>query len=244
MSRYVYGVDEKMNHIIEAKNIFKKYSEQDQILKGINLSLEDNSFNVLLGQSGSGKSTLLNILSGLLKPTSGSVILNGEEVNNLSDKNISNIRRNIISNIYQDYMLLSNLTVRENIELGIGSHSLNFKEIVTTLGIENLLDKFPDELSGGQKQRVAIARAVIKKPKILFCDEATGALDEENSKQVIALLHTIRKMYNLTIVFATHNLKIALVADRVITLGNGIIVQDKRNSSPLSPEEVNWGIDS
>ena len=211
-----------MKPIIKAINITKSYSDKDKILKGINLQINSNSFNVLLGQSGSGKSTLLNILSGLLMPTTGSVFLNGEIINTLDDKKISAIRRNFISNIYQEYMLLSNLTVRENIELGMGRDNLDILELVTTLGIYNCLEKFPDELSGGQKQRVAIARAVIKKPLVLFCDEATGALDEENSKQVITLLHNIRKLYNVTIIFATHNLKIALTADRVITVRNGL----------------------
>ena len=231
-----------MKPIIKAINITKSYSDKDKILRGINLQINSNSFNVLLGQSGSGKSTLLNILSGLLMPTTGSVFLNGEIINTLDDKKISAIRRNFISNIYQEYMLLSNLTVRENIELGMGRDNLDILELVTTLGIYNCLEKFPDELSGGQKQRVAIARAVIKKPLVLFCDEATGALDEENSKQVITLLHNIRKLYNVTIIFATHNLKIALTADRVITVRNGLLVKDECNSTPLSPEEVDWGI--
>ena len=231
-----------MKPIIKAINITKSYSDKDKILKGINLQINSNSFNVLLGQSGSGKSTLLNILSGLLMTTTGSVFLNGEIINTLDDKKISAIRRNFISNIYQEYMLLSNLTVRENIELGMGRDNLDILELVTTLGIYNCLEKFPDELSGGQKQRVAIARAVIKKPLVLFCDEATGALDEENSKQVITLLHNIRKLYNVTIIFATHNLKIALTADRVITVRNGLLVKDECNSTPLSPEEVDWGI--
>ena len=231
-----------MKPIIKAINITKSYSDKDKILKGINLQINSNSFNVLLGQSGSGKSTLLNILSGLLMPTTGSVFLNGEIINTLDDKKISAIRRNFISNIYQEYMLLSNLTVRENIELGMGRDNLDILELVTTLGIYNCLEKFPDELSGGQKQRVAIARAVIKKPLVLFCDEATGALDEENSKQVITLLHNIRKLYNVTVIFATHNLKIALTADRVITVRNGLLVKDECNSTPLSPEEVDWGI--
>lgn len=232
-----------MSPIIETQNIFKNYTKHDHILKGVSLEINSQSFNVLLGQSGSGKSTLLNILSGLLRPTSGQVLIEGEDINKLNDKGISKIRRNTISNIYQDYMLLDNLTVRENIELGMAQDNLDIIDLATKLGIDKILDKYPDEVSGGQKQRTAIARAVIKKPKILFCDEATGALDEENSKQVVALLHDIIDMYDVTIVFATHNLKVALTADRVITLGNGKIVQDKINASPLSPEEVNWGFE-
>ncbi|MFC3931633.1 ABC transporter ATP-binding protein [Streptococcus dentapri] len=232
-----------MNAILEIHKVDKCYTEHDHVLKSIDLSFASQSFTVLLGQSGSGKSSLLNIMSGLLRPTSGTVLLDGQDINRLKDKQLASIRRNIISNIYQDYMLLSELTVRENIELGRGQDNLDFDELVTKLGISDLLGNYPDELSGGQKQRVAIARALIKKPKVLFCDEATGALDEENSKQVVNLLHEVAKLYSLTVIFATHNLKVALTADRVVTLGNGHIVQDKTNEQPLLPSEVNWGID-
>ncbi|EGJ44846.1 ABC transporter ATP-binding protein [Streptococcus sanguinis] len=231
-----------MKGILEVNSIVKNYSERDHILKGISLNFEAGTFNVLLGQSGSGKSTLLNIMSGLLKPTSGIILINNQDINIIKENQLAALRRNIISNIYQDYMLLSELTVQENIELGMGKNNLNLKEIVNKLGIASLLDKYPDELSGGQKQRTAIARAIIKKPELLFCDEATGALDEENSKQVIELLHDIIKTYGITVIFATHNLKISLTADRVITIGNGKIVQDKHNKTPLLPSDIDWGI--
>ncbi|MCB5050711.1 ABC transporter ATP-binding protein [Streptococcus mutans] len=231
-----------MKAIIEANEIVKNYNDRDHVLKGINLSFEAGTFNVLLGQSGSGKTTLLNTMSGLLKPTSGTILVNNQNINNFKEKQLATLRRNTISNIYQDYMLLSELTVQENIELGMSKDNLNLNDIANKLGIASLLDKYPDELSGGQKQRTAIARAIVKKPELLFCDEATGALDEENSKQVIELLHDVAKTYGITIIFATHNLKISLTADRVITIGNGLVVQDKSNESPLLPSEINWGI--
>ena len=142
-------------------------------------------------------------------------------------------------------MLLPELTVRENIELGNGTDgdTIPLASITEILGLDDFINKYPSQLSGGQKQRAAIARAIIKKPKILFCDEATGALDEENSKLVVKLLHDIKEKFGITIIFATHNLKIALTADRVITIKDGLIVKDVKNDKVLSPMEINWGIE-
>lgn len=232
-----------MNKII-VENVNKVYSNNEQVLKGVSMQIEENTFNVLLGQSGSGKSTLLNIMSGLLHPTSGGTIIDGSKINELSEKKLAEIRRNKISNIYQDYMLLSELTVQENIELGKGLNNLDMKVVTEALGITALLKKYPSQLSGGQRQRVSIARAIIKKPEVLFCDEATGALDEENSKQVVKVLHDVKDKYGITIVFATHNLKISMTADRVITMKDGRIARDVCNTKPLSPLEINWGIET
>lgn len=228
---------------IVVENVSKIYSNKEQVLKNVSVVFQKNTFNVLLGQSGSGKSTLLNIMSGLLHPSQGEVYVDGDVINRLGEKELAFIRRNKISNIYQNYMLLSELTVRENIELGKGDKSLDFNEIAQVLGIEKIVDKYPSQLSGGQRQRVAIARAVIKKPEILFCDEATGALDEENSKQVVKLLHDMKEKYGISIIFATHNLKIAKTADRIITIKDGTIVNDYINKVPMSPLEINWGIE-
>lgn len=231
-----------MKNLIEVKGVGKSYSVQENVLKKIDLDIEENTFNVLLGQSGSGKSTLLNIMSGLLSPSSGGAYIDGTDINHIREKQLADIRRNRISNIYQDYMLLSELTVRENIELGKGKNNIPLNEIADALGIGSLLDKYPSQLSGGQRQRTAIARAVIKKPEVLFCDEATGALDEENSRQVVQLLHDMKEKYGITVVFATHNLKISMTADRVITLKDGTVIKDERNTAPRSPMEIDWGI--
>ena len=231
-----------MKNLIEVKGVGKSYSVQENVLKKIDLDIEENTFNVLLGQSGSGKSTLLNIMSGLLSPSSGGAYIDGTDINHIREKQLADIRRNRISNIYQDYMLLSELTVRENIELGKGKNNIPLNEIADSLGIGSLLDKYPSQLSGGQRQRTAIARAVIKKPEVLFCDEATGALDEENSRQVVQLLHDMKEKYGITVVFATHNLKISMTADRVITLKDGTVIKDERNTAPRSPMEIDWGI--
>lgn len=233
-----------MKNLIEVKGVSKSYSVQENVLKKIDLDIEENTFNVLLGQSGSGKSTLLNIMSGLLSPSSGATMIDNTDINHLNEKKLADIRRNRISNIYQDYMLLSELTVRENIELGKGKDNIPLTELADSLGISDLLNKYPSQLSGGQRQRAAIARAVIKKPEVLFCDEATGALDEENSRQVVKLLHDLKEKYGITVVFATHNLKISMTADRIITLKDGRIEKDEINLNPRSPMDIDWGIGS
>lgn len=215
-------------------------------MKGVQLEVEENTFTVILGPSGSGKSTLLNIMSGMLKPTAGRVWFRGEEVTSLRENDLAKWKRNHVGNIFQNYLLLENLTVRENIEIGkrqkpaADEENLNFDELVKMLQIEDLLDKFPGQLSGGQQQRVAIARAVIKKPEVLFCDEATGALDEENSKKVVELLHELKKRYGITILFITHNHQISYTADRVIMIKNGQISHDYVNESPIEAKDMVW----
>lgn len=231
-----------MEAILKAEKI-EKIFKQEKILKGISLEIMPNSFTVLLGPSGSGKTTLLNILSGLLKPSSGKVYYKDKAITEFSKNQLADWKRKNVSNIFQSYLLLNNLTVRENIEIGMFSpdNGLPLDELSHLLEIHHLLDKFPSELSGGQQQRVAIARAVIKKPDILFCDEATGALDENNSKKVVALLHHLKQSLGLTVIFVTHNLQIAETADRVITIKDGLIHQNKINQNPISAYEMIWG---
>ena len=235
-----------MKTIIKAEGIYKTFQDEEEILKGVQLEVEENTFTVILGPSGSGKSTLLNIMSGMLKPTAGRVWFRGEEVTSLRENDLAKWKRNHIGNIFQNYLLLENLSVRENIETGkrqktaADEENLNFDELVKMLQIEDLLDKFPGQLSGGQQQRVAIARAVIKKPEVLFCDEATGALDEENSKKVVELLHELKKRYGITILFITHNHQISYTADRVIMIKNGQISHDYVNESPIEAKDMVW----
>lgn len=235
-----------MKTIIKAEGIYKTFQDEEEILKGVQLEVEENTFTVILGPSGSGKSTLLNIMSGMLKPTAGRVWFRGEEVTSLRENDLAKWKRNHVGNIFQNYLLLENLIVRENIEIGkrqkpaADEENLNFDELVKMLQIEDLLDKFPGQLSGGQQQRVAIARAVIKKPEVLFCDEATGALDEENSKKVVELLHELKKRYGITILFITHNHQISYTADRVIMIKNGQISHDYVNESPIEAKDMVW----
>lgn len=232
----------KLTPILTAREITKTFGSEANILKGISLELLENSFTVMLGPSGSGKTTLLNVLSGLLKPTSGSVRCSGIEITTLSEGKLAEWKRGSVGNIFQNYLLLGNLTARENIEIGVApnSASLPIDRLTRILEIDTLLDKFPAQLSGGQQQRVAIARAVIKKPDILFCDEATGALDEANSKKVIGLLHSLKSTFGITVLFVTHNLQIAETADRIITIKDGVVHHDRLNGNPISATDMAW----
>lgn len=232
-----------MNIILKATGITKAFEYDELILKGISLEIAEKSFVVLLGPSGSGKTTLLNVLSGLLRPTAGSVRCGDHVITEMTEAELARWKRRCTGNIFQNYLLLKHLTVRENIAVGEapGSESLDVQELVELLELGNVLDKFPAQLSGGQKQRVAIARAVVKKPRLLFCDEATGALDEANSKKVVKLLHDLKERYGITVVFVTHNLQIAETADRVITVKDGMLWRDRVNEHPLKAEEMVWG---
>lgn len=224
----------KLNHVTKILN-------NQKVLKNISITIKKNQFTVVVGPSGSGKSTMLNVMSGLLTPSSGKVILDGKDITNMSKDQIRLFRREHVGQIFQSYYLLSYLTARENIEIGAFKNQdlKNLDQLANLLKINHVLDKFPAELSGGEQQRVAIGRALIKKTKILFCDEATGALDEENSKNVVKLVHNVKKKFNITIVFITHNLEIAKTADEVITVNNGEIYSVLENKNPLDPDKMN-----
>lgn len=228
--------------ILKADGITKTFEQNEMVLKGVSLEIERGTFTVLLGPSGSGKTTLLNILSGLLKPTAGSVAYGEDVITSMSKNRLAKWKRNKAGDIFQNYLLLENLTVRENIKIGISPdlQPLSFDMLVEMLEIYDILDKFPGQLSGGQQQRTAIARAVIKKPEILFCDEATGALDEWNSKNVVSLLHRMKEEFGITILFVTHNLQIAKTAERVVTIKDGKLYHDKYNKTPISAWDMVW----
>lgn len=228
--------------VLQAENIKKSFG-REEIIKGISLEVEENTFTAVLGPSGSGKSTMLNILSGLMKPTSGTVSCDGRKVSEFSESRLADWKRNEVGHVFQNYLLLENLTVEENIRIGIShaKESFSFDRLVKILELEKVLKHFPTQLSGGQQQRVAIARAVIKCPKLLFCDEATGALDEKNSKKVVELLHQLKRELGVTILFTTHNQQIAKTADRIITIKDGRLYQDIINEAPIAAEEMIWG---
>ena len=177
-----------------------------------------------------------------MKPSSGKVIYENQVISAYKESELADWKRNEVGHIFQNYLLLENLTVEENIRIGIKANGegFSFDRLVKILELEDLLDKYPTQFSGGQQQRVAIARAIIKCPKILFCDEATGALDEANSKKVVELLHKVKKELGVTILFTTHNLEIAKTADRVITIRDGQIVKDIKNENPISASEMSW----
>lgn len=227
---------------MKAENITKDYGKES-ILKGVTLTVYKDTFTAILGPSGSGKSTLLNVLSGMIKPTTGTVAYEDQMITTFSQVQLADWKRANVGNVFQNYMLLNNLTAEENIKVGIcpGMTPLAFDRLTRILEIDHLLDKFPAQLSGGQQQRVAIARAVIKGPSLLFCDEATGSLDEANSKKVVELLHNLKNTFGVTILFTTHNEQIARTADRVLTIKDGTIFRDVVNDNPISASDMVWG---
>lgn len=227
--------------LLRAETVKKRFGKEE-ILKGISLDVKEKTFTVILGPSGSGKSTFLNTISGLMPPDEGKVWFREKEVTGMSKKERAQWKRKSVGYVFQEYLLLNNLTVRENIEIGRcpGQEAFELGELVRILEIDGLLDKFPGQLSGGQKQRTAIARAVIKKPEILFCDEATGALDEANSKKVVELLYELKQQFGIAVLFVTHNSQIAQTADRVITIKDGLLYKDMINENPIPAKEMIW----
>ena len=228
--------------VLSAEGITKNYGKE-KVLKGITLTLYKETFTAILGPSGCGKSTLLQILSGMTKPTGGLIRFENIIVTSLSPSQLADWKRATIGNVFQNYLLLNNLTAEENIKTGIcpDTKPLAFESLVHMLELDGLLDKFPAQLSGGQQQRVAIARAVIKGARLLFCDEATGALDEENSKKVVRLLHHLKATFGVTILFATHNKEIARTANRVLIMKDGMLLNDITNEDPISADDMVWG---
>lgn len=231
-----------MKPILSAEQLTKSYGREN-VIKGITLALYGETFTAVLGPSGSGKSTLLQILSGMVKPDAGTVKYGDKVITALPQAALADWKRNHIGYVFQNYMLLNNLTAEENIKIGISPKTtpLAMDRLTHILEIDGLLDKFPAQLSGGQQQRVAIARAVIKGARLLFCDEATGSLDEENSKKVVGLLHQLKNDYGVTILFTTHNKQIAQTANRVITIKDGFLYSDVENTNPISANDMIWG---
>lgn len=231
-----------MESILQVRNLSKLYNENETALKDVSIDFKRGTFTTIVGPSGSGKSTLLNIIAGLLTPSSGKVFFEGEEITKYNSEKLASYRRNDVSHIFQEYNLLDDLTVKENILLGMNdkSQAKNLNNLMKELGIIAFQDKFPNQLSGGQQQRVSIARAMIKNPKIIFCDEATGALDEANSKKVVSLLCEIQKKYKTTIIFITHNNEIAKTSERIITMKNSKISSDYINTNRIDASEMKW----
>lgn len=231
-----------MQVVMAAEGITKEFGNE-KVIKGISLKIHENTFTVILGPSGSGKSTLLNILSGLIRPTNGRVMFGDEVVTDYNEARLADWKRAEVGNVFQNYLLLNNLTAEENIKIGINPSGtpIAFDRLTRILQIDDILKKFPAQLSGGQQQRVAIARAVIKCPRLLFCDEATGSLDEANSKKVVELLHSIKSTFGTTILFTTHNAQIADTANRVLTIKDGVLHRDMVNENPIPANEMVWG---
>jgi putative ABC transport system ATP-binding protein len=237
----------KMNGhgMIDVSDLKKSYTSgmvTTEVLKGIGVKLNSGEIGVILGPSGSGKSTLMNIIGGIDRADSGEVTVNGIHVSALSDDQLTDYRREHMGFVFQFYNLVPNLTVGENIEVvaNISKSALNIDEVLTAVEMQDKKDRFPRELSGGEQQRVSIARAVVKNPKVLLCDEPTGALDYETSRNILRLLQQVNKQYGTTILMVTHNTAIAALANRVLKLRGGEIVEEIINQTTLPAERIEW----
>ncbi len=230
---------------IEFKNVCKQYKMGEitiDALKNTNFSIEKGELVVIVGPSGAGKTTTLNILGGMDNATSGQVIVDGKEVTKLKNKELIKFRREDIGFVFQFYNLVQNLTAKENVELAtqICKKSLNPEEVIKKVGLEERMNNFPSQLSGGEQQRVAIARAIAKNPKLLLCDEPTGALDYKTGKQILKLLQDTAKKENMTVLIITHNTALAPMADKVIHFKNGTAESIEINEKPLSIDQIEW----
>lgn len=233
-----------MATLIELKNVVKAYETGSQIVKAadnLNFTIDDGELVVILGPSGSGKSTLLNLLGGLDSVTSGDIIIDGENITDFNDTELTRFRSKKIGFIFQFYNLIPNLTACENIEVlnDTVDETIDGREVLRKVLLENHADKFPSELSGGEQQRVSIARAIAKKPKMLLCDEPTGALDSNTGKTIIELLVDLCKREHTTVIIVTHNSEFAKIADKVLHVKNGQIENIEINT-PQSTDAINW----
>ena len=234
-----------MNVFLEIKNIKKHFGEGEsrvEVLKGIDIEIEKGEFCVLLGPSGSGKSTLLNIIGGIDAADEGYISINGEKTADMNEKALTLYRRKHLGYIFQMYNLIPNLNIKENIEVGayLSDNPLDVDDLLKTLGLYEHRHKLPNQLSGGQQQRTAIGRAIVKNPDILLCDEPTGALDYNTSKEILQLIEDVNKKYGNTIIMVTHNDAIKQMADRVVKLRDGMIRKNYLNEPKLTAAELDW----
>ncbi len=234
-----------MSAYIELKNVVKSYTMGEVKINacdGASFEVEKGEFVVIVGPSGAGKTTILNILGGMDSPTSGMVQVDGKRIDGFDEKQLTEYRRNDIGFVFQFYNLVQNLTAIENVELAsqICQNPLNPEEVLTSVQLQERMNNFPAQLSGGEQQRVAIARAIAKNPKLLLCDEPTGALDYLTGKAILKLLRQMCDEYAMTVIVITHNSALAPMADRVIHLKNGKVDSMKKNTDPVSIEEIEW----
>ena len=230
---------------LEINNLKKSFGTGEsrvEVLKGIQFSVEKGEICVLLGPSGSGKSTLLNIIGGIDEADSGSIVIEGEKIEDMNEKTLTRYRRKHLGYVFQMYNLIPNLTVKENIEVGayLSDHPLDINDLLKTLGLYDHRDKLPNQLSGGQQQRTSIGRAIIKNPSILLCDEPTGALDYHTSKEILKLIGDVNQKYGNTVIMVTHNDAIKNMADRVIRLRDGQIRKNYVNETKIAAGDLDW----
>ncbi len=230
---------------LQIRNLKKSYGSGNnriEVLKGLDFTVEKGEFCVLLGPSGCGKSTLLNVIGGIDTPDSGSILIQGEKMEDMNEKKLTLYRRKHLGYVFQMYNLIPNLTVKENIEVGayLSDNPLEIDQLLKTLGLYEHKDSLPNQLSGGQQQRTAIGRALVKNPDILLCDEPTGALDYQTSKEILKLIEEVNQKYGNTIIMVTHNDAIKDMADRVIKFRDGQIRKNYKNENKVAASDLDW----
>ena len=232
--------------LIKTEHLYKTYKlgkNKTNALEDINLEINEGEIVVILGPSGSGKTTLLNLLSGLDKKTKGKIFYEGKDISKYTDAKMTRFRKKNLGFIFQTYNLLENLNVEENVKVGskLGKKKTDINEIIKAVGLSKHKKKSMYQLSGGEQQRVSIARALAKEPKVMFCDEPTGALDEKTGKKVLKSLVEANELFKTTMIIITHNPGIALIVDRVIKMNSGHIIKETKNKKRTNPEEIPWG---
>ncbi|MBP5494620.1 MAG: ABC transporter ATP-binding protein [Lachnospiraceae bacterium] len=234
--------ERKFLEIVDLKKGFGSGDTRQEVLKGMNFTVSKGEFCVLLGPSGSGKSTLLNIIGGIDNPDAGYISINGDKLRDMGEKGLTKYRRKHLGYVFQMYNLIPNLNVKENIEVGayLSDNPLEIDDLLNTLGLYDHRYKLPNQLSGGQQQRVSIGRAIVKNPDILLCDEPTGALDYNTSKEILKLIEDVNKKYGNTIIMVTHNEEIKKMADHVIKLRDGQVRHNDMNENKISATELDW----
>lgn len=234
--------EKRFLEIVDLKKGFGEGETRQEVLKGINFSVARGEVCVLLGPSGSGKSTLLNIIGGIAQADDGYISINGDKLKELDEKRLTMYRRKHLGYVFQMYNLIANLNVKENIEVGayLSEHPLDIDELLHTLGLYEHRHKLPNQLSGGQQQRVSLGRAIVKNPDILLCDEPTGALDYQTSKEILQLIEKVNERYGNTIIIVTHNEAIQNMADHILRLRDGRVYKNSINTKKIAACDLEW----
>lgn len=234
--------EKKFLEIVDLKKGFGSGDTRQEVLRGMSFSVAKGEFCVLLGPSGSGKSTLLNIIGGIDGADSGYISINGDKLDDMGEKALTGYRRRHLGYVFQMYNLIGNLNVKENVEVGayLSDNALDIDELLNTLGLYEHRHKLPNQLSGGQQQRVSIGRAIVKNPDILLCDEPTGALDYNTSKDILRLIENVNQKYGNTVIMVTHNEAIKNMADHIIKLRDGIVRHNNINENKISAADLEW----
>ena len=230
---------------VRFKDVCKYYKMGDNVIKaanGVNFTINQGEFCVIVGPSGAGKTTVLNMLGGMDSVTSGEILVDGVRVSDFKEKQLTEYRRHDVGFVFQFYNLIQNLTAKENVEIAseICKNPLDATETLKNVGLSQRMDNFPAQLSGGEQQRVSIARAIAKNPKLLLCDEPTGALDYETGKSILKLLHDVCRTNDRTVIVITHNQAITQMADRVIHIKNGKVFSEEVNEHPADVSQIEW----